>query len=72
MHSKPLHAMDMSVQLCILVAVPLEKDQLIQMHRRIGGPQGWSEYSGETNIACADNLSQIAQSVSMYPDHYID
>lgn len=31
-------------------AAPLWKDQLIQMHRRIGGPQGWSEHSGETNM----------------------
>jgi hypothetical protein len=41
--------------MCVLAyisqfAAPLWIDQLIQMHRRIGGPQGWSEHSGETNI----------------------
>lgn len=47
-------------------AAPLWIDKLIQMHRT-GGPQGWSEH-----LAHAENLSPIAQSISVYPYHYTD
>jgi len=48
MYSEPVHLMDVCVGLCTPVCcTPV--DQVIQMHRT-GGPQGWSEHSGETNI----------------------